>query len=161
AKVSLPPAELAVLRAEVLSAQGRDGDARKLLTEARDRDPTKVEPWAALAAVEDRAKRPDQAGKLLTEAGGETRDLVALRLAKARHLADRGADAAKEGLPKLAEGLEKYSDADRAALLRGLTEAYATTGQLEQARQSWEALAKLPGRGDDLRVQMVRFDLAV
>src|SRR5262249_15686583 len=49
----------------------------------------------------------------------------------------------------------------RAALLRGLAEAYAAAGQLEQARQAWEQFAKLPGRGDDLRVQLMRFDLAV
>jgi hypothetical protein len=119
-----------------------------------------VEPWAALAAAEDRAKRPDEAWKLLTEAEAKTGDGVALRLAKARYLAGRDADLAKQELPKLAQGVQKFPEADRALLLRGMTGAYARAGLLEQARQTWEEFAKLPGAGDDLRVQVIRFDLA-
>lgn len=161
ARANIPPAELVALRAEVLRLQGRAEDARKLLTAERDRDPTKVEPWAALAAAEDRARRPDEAWKLLTEAEAKTGDVAALRLAKARHLADRGGDTARQGLPKLAAGAEKFDEAERAALWRGLTEAYALAGLMPEARQAWEKYATMPGRADDLRVQMVRFDLAL
>lgn len=161
AAASMPPAQLAVLRSEMLRLQGKKDEAHSLLTTERDRDPTRVELWAALAAAEDREKRPEEAWKLLTEAESKTGDVVALRLAKARHLAERGGDIAREGLPRLADNRKKFPEAEQAALLRGLTEAFAAAGQLDRARQVWEDLVRLPGRKDDFRVQIIRFELAV
>ncbi len=155
-------ADPTLLRGEVLAAQGRWDDAEKLLTDARDAHPDRVEFWTALANFAGR-RDPDQkrALKVLDEADAALHDRVELRVARALHLAavpkpDLAALAAvvkKDRTNLRGEALEK--------LLGGLAEAEARAGQSDEAGRLLEELAKAPGRRNDLHLRLTLFDLAV
>ena len=167
AAANIPPtspdgADPALLRAEVLAAQGRWDDAEKLLRDARDAHPDQVEFWTALANFAGR-RDPDQkrALKILDEADAALHDRVELRIARAIRLAagpkpDLAALAAvvkKDRANLRGEELEK--------LLGGLAEAEAQAGQTDEAAKLLEELAKAPGRSNDLHLRLTLFDMAV
>ena len=155
-------ADPALLRGEVLAAQGRWDDAEKLLTDARNAHPDRVEFWTALANFAGR-RDPDQkrALKILDEADAALHDRVDLRIARALRLAaDPKPDlAALDAVVKKdrgglhGEALEK--------LLGGLAEAEARAGQTDEAGRLLEELAKAPGRSNDLHLRLTLFDMAV
>ncbi|HZT81556.1 MAG TPA: tetratricopeptide repeat protein, partial [Gemmataceae bacterium] len=152
--------EVVLLRAEALAAQDRPDDARKLLEEARGRQPKQVALYAALAALADRRGDRDAAGRVLDEAAEKAGDSVDLRLARARHAAGlpRGA---RDALAPLAADVEQFTAADQARLLEGLAAAHVRAGDPAGALRLWKRLADRPDARNDLRVQFGLAELAL
>src|SRR5262249_31060179 len=99
--------------------------------------------------------------RLLQQAEREGSDSVDLRLARARHWASRGKEQAEASLAQLAKALDKFSAEDQARLLQGLAEAYYQIGNPKEALGLWGLAMQQPRQQDDLRVQFLRFDLAL
>ena len=175
-----------LLRADVLSAMDRTADAEKLLTEIRDQDPRRIEPWLGLASLAARQGRAERAAQLLKEAEKQSGDGLRLRLGQAdcllpqdfQRLSEKppspagrtrqeGRGAGGEGilqttaanyLRQLAEAPPAWSDKDRVALWRELASRSLDLGDTRLAAQLYrQVAAKLP---DDLAVEQQLFDIA-
>jgi tetratricopeptide (TPR) repeat protein len=155
-----PSPEVAVLRAEMLVAQGDfDGARAALVRKADEKTPRPVEIWAALAALEDRQDHPEAALGLLDEAERRLGDGVELRLARAQHWAGCKEDRAGPALGRLVPGPDQFTADGRQRLLRGLAVAYARVGATAEAARLWADLAGQ--RPNDLSVRIAQFDLAL
>jgi tetratricopeptide (TPR) repeat protein len=152
-------AEVPVLRAEALAAQGKVDAARGVLEKARDARPEQVELWQALALLAQRAGKPDAAAKLLDEAGQRLGDRPGLRLARAAYWAGRGGPEARAAVADLEKDLDRYSDVEQDRLLGGLAVAHYRVGDVPAAERLWGRLAER--RPNDLRTRLLLFDLAV
>jgi tetratricopeptide (TPR) repeat protein len=155
-KLSPNDPALAPLRAELLAARGRGDDARRALEAERDAHPDRPGAWLALADLERSLGHPDRALALLREARGKLGDLPALRRGLIDLEAARPGDPGRDALAKLAEGLDAFSQDDRAALLEDLARAHLRRGDPGRALAMLDTLARL--RPDDLRVERLRLD---
>lgn len=153
--------EVVVLKSQVLLEQGKPDQARQDLEKARDQEPKRIEWWAALAALAERQKEPDEAKRLLTAAQKQCPDSMMLRLAWAHYWAARGGDEAKAAIPKLADKMDQLSPEDQASLILGLVEAQCRLNNFAEAEQLWSRMAKLPRFAGDVRIQQLWFDLAL
>lgn len=155
-----PAADVAILRAEVLAAQNDFDGARSALVRAADgKAPRPAEIWVALAALEDTQGHAEAALALLRQAERQLGDRVELRLARARHWAERKGGGARQELDRLLAGPEKFTAEERQRLLRGLAAAYGRVGATAEAQRLWGELAgQLP---NDLGVRVAQFDLAL
>ncbi len=151
--------EQAVLRAEVLFAQGNQAAARDELGKARVRFPKSVEIRIAQANLARFQGRVDEVLNLLSQAKEELGDQVDLRLEHARLWASRKGLEARKGLMDLSRDVEKFSPADRKRLLNGL--AFELKGQqdLEGASQVWARLAAEHPADIDLRLNLLSLAL--
>ncbi len=154
-------AEVVLLRAEVLAAQDRLAEAQALLAKARDQQPQQALFWTALASLAERRGQPEEARRILDEAGQRAGDHVDLRLAQARLGAKRRGPSAVVPLVPLAHGLEKFPLQDQTRLLSGLAQIAQQLGDVPQAQQLWQRLAEQPGHQNDLRLKLVLADLAL
>ncbi len=154
-------ADVVLLRAEVYLAQNQALQARKLLEEARDRRPKQIDFWIALASLAESRGQQEEAERLLEQAERQGSDSVDLRLARARHWANRRREQAEASLAQLEKGLDKFSAEDQSRLLQGLAEAYYQIGLPKEALRLWGLVVEQPRQRNDLRVQFVRFDLAL
>ena len=167
AAAGIPPsspegADPTLLRGEVLAIQGRWDDAEKLLTDARDAHPDRVEFWTALANFAGR-RDPDQKRALEDPRRGG-RSAARPRGAARRRALHLAADpkpdlAALDALVKKDRTDLRADDLDK--LLGGLAEAEARAGRTDEAGRLLEELAQAPGRRNDLRLRLTLFDLAV
>jgi tetratricopeptide (TPR) repeat protein len=140
-------------------ARGKPDDSREVLTKAAIKYPKNVEFPGALAVLEFRRERNEEANKILADAEVKLGDRVEFRLIRAS-MVPGGAptDAGKE-LERLATGLDQFMSAERARLLRGLAEAAQVVAGRDVAERLWDRLAaEAP---NDLGVQLIRFDRAV
>ena len=151
--------ESPILRAQVFAAQGQFGRARDLLTTTRSSQPDRVEPWTALAVLAAQEGKAETTLTVLEEAERQLGDRVELRLARAWYWSwHRGPDATK-ALEKLAQGLEKFEGEDRHRLLDGLAMSFARAGEITQAEQLWNQVAK--EHPYDLRSRLILLDVAL
>src|SRR5262249_54447922 len=141
--------------------QKKEEEARKLLEGRRNQEPKRVEWWAALAELEERQNKPQEALRWLTEAEKECGDSVEMRRAWARYWSARSGDAAKQAIVRLADQLDNFSADDQSRLLLGLVEAQCRLADFKQAEQLWGRLARQERFAKDLRVQQLWFDLAL
>jgi tetratricopeptide (TPR) repeat protein len=156
---ALPGApEVAMLRAEVLAAQGGLDAARDLVRRQRDRDPGQAASWVALADLARRQGRPDEALKVLDEAEAKLGGRPELRLARVRHWAAVGGAEAVAALDRLARDADRRPPAEGRRLRAALVDAYAQAGEPARAAELAEALAAEQPR--DLLPQMALFDAA-
>jgi tetratricopeptide (TPR) repeat protein len=79
-------AEVTLVRAEALLAQGRTEETEKLLSAARDKHPEQADFWAALVKLAERKQQPQAAAELLDQAEKKFGDCVWIRLARAQHI---------------------------------------------------------------------------
>lgn len=159
ARATADAVDLPLLRAEILFAEDRPDDARKLLREACDRHPKRLEPWIAQAELAMRRKTPDQVPPILEEARGRLGDRAELRLAYARYWATRGESADRKALAALGEGLDRFSEQERRSILLGLSDAYL---RLKDAAEAGRIMTRVAGEWkDDLRSRLALFDLAL
>jgi tetratricopeptide (TPR) repeat protein len=143
-----------IILAEVLLAQDRDADARKVLEEARARFPAPIEVALALAKVVNRLEGPDKALEVLQGAG----DAPEVRLARAAYRIPRQPDEARRQLAALEKDLANLPADEQAALLGGLAGAYTLLNEPAQAERFWKRLAEL--QPYNLRVRLLLFDRA-
>jgi cellulose synthase operon protein C len=158
-----PSTEITIQQAEVDADQGDFAAARQKLEKAGDKAERPVEVWTALAALEDRQRRPADALALLDEAERQLGDRVELRLARIRHWGARKDDEARRELSSLESRLRlnaKPQAADeQQVLLRALATAHANAGNIDEARRLWAKLAEQ--QKDALDVRIAQFDLAI
>ena len=154
--------DVAVLRAKILEAQGRLDDARSVLArEIKKRmtkhDPDDLSAWLAYADLEARTGDDDRASSILTDALKRFGDLAAIRLSKARLLAQRGRTGDRTALKALADGAEALSVDERGRLHRDLAEIWLRLGDAAAARQLLvKAADELPR---DVRSRSLLLDL--
>jgi tetratricopeptide (TPR) repeat protein len=157
--------ELAVLQAQVLMGRQQAGEAQKILERVRDAHPDRVEPWLGLADLWLKQGQPDQALALLDEAEprfqGQTEALVTLQLARISQWAQRGGEAARNAIAKLADDqkLQSLPPEPRARLLQGLAEAVGQLQDRASAGRLWTKLAEQ--KPQDLQPRLVLLDLAI
>lgn len=144
-----------LLTAEVLAGKGRRADAKKLLDEARAKEPQHIEFWLAAAGLAAESA-PDDARKILDEAGTAIGDRVELRLARARLILAQPGQDVVAALKALEDGADRFPPAERDRLLLGLAADYEALGaRMEDGRLLSLTAARRP---DDLGVQIRLFD---
>src|SRR5262249_2548220 len=132
--------DLALLRADMAAVQDQPAQARKLLEQARDRAPEQARPWVALAVLDVRAGKPDEALATLNEAKkrvSEGAEQLALGQALVAYWARRGGDAAGPALSAIEKEAATLPDADRIVILRELAAAYLLLDQDQTAERLW------------------------
>ena len=152
-------AQVAILRAEVLVAQGRTDIAERLLEGLRDANPDKVEFWNVLASLAERRSLWSKAEKLLDDAEKQAGDSVSLRLARAQLLVKRDGNKAAPALKALSEKTGKFSEEDRLQLWSGLIIPALQANADSDASWLCEQVSKQ--RPNDLRNHFLRFELAL
>jgi len=154
-----------LLRAELLAGRGRDADARKLLEEAIQGDPKRLEHRLAMARLLARGGDPGvgdpvkAAMAVLERAEKEIGPNPELRLAKIDCAGLLPRAAAASALADLAAGLDQAPPTDRRAILDHLASAYVRLGDLAKAAEQLKALSAL--EPTDIDVLTRRADLAL
>jgi tetratricopeptide (TPR) repeat protein len=151
--------EVALLRAELLNAQGKPERAREVLVKLRDARPKAPEAWLALAALHERQQQPDAALAVLDEAERQLGDRVELRLTRGWLWSQRGGEEGRATLQRLTEKPHTFTSEERGRLLRGLASCQARLGNLAEARNLWTKAAEQAPT--DLALKLVLFDLAL
>ena len=152
-------AEAVLLPAEFLTAQNRRAEAEKILEAARKRKPERIEFWLGQVEVILQERAWDRAAALLQETQNRFGDKVPIRLARARMVVRQHGPQGAAALRSLAAGGERFSDAERLALWRGLADAARQIDDFAAAQTfAQRAAEKDP---DDLAVRMLLFELAL
>jgi predicted Zn-dependent protease len=153
------PTSVAILEADYLATKENIDNSRKFLEGSYpDQASRPAEVWVALATLEDWQGRSAKALACLDDALRFGGDRVELRLARANHLVRRGEGKANDALRALAQDVDRFSDADRRQLFRGLAIVYTQAKMTAEARDLWLWLAaKHP---NDLPSRLALFDLA-
>ena len=151
--------DVSILRAEVLVAQDRVEEAEKMLSEARDKKPDQPVFWIALAGLAQRQGQWERGAQILQEAEQKLGDIVPLRLARARYLAQRHGGEASQQVRKLAEKSQRFSREDLLQLRTGLVGASLRIGDDEQAERLCQLLSKEDP--NNLRIRLLLFELAL
>jgi tetratricopeptide (TPR) repeat protein len=134
-------AEVLLLRAEVLLAQGQAEQARKLAEEGRDRAPREPEAWLFLAELARRQGGAEKFLAVLDEAERRAGRRIEWTLARVRHWAVAGDDRARKQLQALPDDLDRWSQRDREQLLVPLGLALAQLGDQPRAEKLWRKIA--------------------
>ncbi|WP_165250219.1 tetratricopeptide repeat protein [Paludisphaera soli] len=147
-----------LLRADLLAAQGRLDEATSTLASAAAGDPANRAYRLALASLEARRGRLDDAERRIDAAERDLGPSVDVQIARLELWGLRGGEEAGRAIAGIAEGREQVDPAVRPALLRGLAEAERRLGRPDLARGHLRELASL--RADELIVRLDLFDLA-
>jgi cellulose synthase operon protein C len=157
---------VALVRAEVLLAQGRREETEKLLLAARDTHPDSVAIWAALIQLAQQ-QPSHRAIELLDAAEKKFGDSAWIRLARAARLLKPVGHSSAVGEPgrtalaaviALGNDTARFSAADRLQLHRGLAMCLWEAGELEPARKQAELACA--DDGSNLEARLLLFDLA-
>jgi tetratricopeptide (TPR) repeat protein len=152
-------AEVAILKAEALAAQGQPERGRQWLEQARDQRPDQTELWITLAQWAERRGDVDAARKLLAEAQQRNGPGVELLLARLDLAAQCEGTAARANITQMETELGQLARADRPRLLRGLAEAYERIGASRDAERLWKQLATQ--QPQDFGIQLRLLDQAL
>jgi tetratricopeptide (TPR) repeat protein len=151
--------ELTLLRAELLKAQGRPEDARKLVEAARTREPKSVGYRLELAKI---ARDQGNAARVLQILDDAEKDLgpnLELRRARLDAWVSRGGPEASAAIAQLAKTRAQLPPADQPTFLESLAQGAFRLGDIPLARDCMRELMVL--QPDNLRAMMSRFDLAI
>jgi predicted Zn-dependent protease len=161
AEAALPQqtAELTLLRAELLAAQGHPDEARTLVDAARTKEPRNLRYRLALAQIARGRGDAARAVQILEQAERDLGPSLALRLARLSAWVGRGGAEARAALAELARTHTQLAPADQQAFLEPLARAAHRLGELPLARQSLLDLLVL--KPDHLGAMIVLFDLAL
>jgi tetratricopeptide (TPR) repeat protein len=147
-----------LLRAEVLVAQGKVEQARKLIEAERDRDPGRLAPWLFLARLAGAPGKSEAVFGLLEQAEQAVGKRVEWQLLRAHCWATGGGPQAAERVRGLEASARDFADADRDRLWAGLAEAFVALGQGGDAERLWGQLAQR--RPGDLTVRFLLLEKA-
>ena len=151
----LEPAEVAILRAEVLTLQNKFREAGTKLDRARQNHPEEAVVWTSLASLalrrddKPRSERSTIAKQIIDEAQEKLGDQVEFRLSRATLALLEPSGTARKLLAELEADWENFSEDESSRLFQGLARAYALVGETKKARLLWEQLAKR--RKNDIR----------
>ena len=151
--------ELTLLCADLLAAQNRVAEARKLLATAQADDPHQINYRLALARLAQSDKDDSAPLQVLDQAEKDLGPSVELQLARLEIWGRRDGDAASAALAKLAETRNQFPAESRTAFLDRLVQIEVRRGELAPARQYCRELSELEPA--NLQVLMVAFDLAL
>ncbi len=149
---------LTLLRAEMLSAEGRLDDARLLLSAAQAKDPKNLPYRLALARLTQRQGNGPAALKILDQAEKDLGPSQDIRLARLDYWGRHGGAAAKAAVARLAEDRGRVPAADQPEFLSRLASVEIQLRELGLARQYGRELAEL--QPDDVNVRLTLFELA-
>ncbi|NBO90867.1 MAG: hypothetical protein EBV06_00895 [Planctomycetia bacterium] len=152
--------EIPLMRSEMLMRQNRPTEARKELRSACDRCPDEVDLWAALADFDIRRGKNAEAQKVMDEAQERLGDKVGLRLVRAR-LAKALGERSGDAVVKLTEPSDQFSEPEQSRLFSGLADISLRSNDPATARKLYTRLAALPSYRQDLKLQLLLFDLAL
>ncbi len=150
--------DVRLLQADLLAAQGKPDEAKKIVDDLYAERPKEPVVLAAKAAVVARAGKAADAVDLLRKGREALGDPVDLRLEEARWTDPADPDAGKK-LLALAGKADSYPATARRRLLRGLAEIAAAVGARAASGELWEAVVR--DQPDDLSAHLAKFDVAM
>jgi cellulose synthase operon protein C len=150
---------LALLRIDVLAAQGRPEDARSVLSSALAKDPRNLRYRLTLARLTQRQGNGAAALQILDQAEKELGSTLDTKLARLDYWGLEGGGTARAAVAKLAESRQQIPAADRPVFLDRLGSAEIRLGESNLGRQHWRELAVL--QPQNLGVRLGLFDLAM
>ena len=150
--------EKALVRATVLGKKGKPGEAQNLLAAAWVKHPKEPRLPCMLAELTARTDGAKAGLAVLDRAVGRLGDLASLRLARARLTSQLPPAEGGRQLAALAQGMEKYSPADRQALWETLGASHLQLHDLDQARDFWIKISE--ENPHDSRIRLRLFELA-
>ena len=161
AEQAIPTAveELTLLRADLLSAQGRAQEAEKVLAAALANSPRNVKYRVALARLAQSQNGDLKPFQILDQAERELGPSAELEFARLDIWAQRGGSEASAAVAKIAEARNQFPATSRREFLDRLAQVEARLGDWIQARQYCRELVALDPA--NLQLLMVQFDLAV
>ena len=149
--------DLAILRAEVLSAQDQLDPAKKRLQQAQAAHPDDSAIAVALAALAIRQGRADEALSTLVDARKKFGDRPELLASMVQYWSARPGEASVKALRDLAESAGKVADESvRRALLTSLAEALERQGERSRSTSILDALVK--EQPDNLAIRLAQLD---
>jgi tetratricopeptide (TPR) repeat protein len=154
-----PAGRVRLLRAELLVAQGKPQEARRLVEAERDRDRKQVGPWLFLIRLAERQGPTASVLPLVEQAERQAGRRVEWQLARVEHWAAAEHAEARKQLLRLEAGLGSWPAADRDRLLEALAGAYYTAGDPAAAARLWGQLARR--QPNNLAVRLLLLELAV
>jgi cellulose synthase operon protein C len=155
---TVPPSQLALLRAEALIRRGESQAARDLLEKTATAD-ADVQVWAAVVTLALRADGPDAATAALASVPQRLTDDPALMAVEARIAASRPAEVARQALDDLEKRAANLPSAEAAGVFVTIAPIRLAAGDRDAAARLWEqAAAKAP---DDLTIREAMLDTAV
>lgn len=151
--------QVVLLRAEALLAQERVGDAETLIASAREKDPGRLEFWAAQVALAQRGGDWPRVDQLLRDAAGRVDDAVGLRLLEARSLALRLGKEAPAQLRKLWQGSPpEWKPEERVRLADGLANLALALGDFDLASELGTIVSD--AQPNNMRIRLLLLDAA-
>jgi tetratricopeptide (TPR) repeat protein len=147
------------LRVDVLAAQDRLDDARSVLTRSLAGAPRNLVYRLAMVRLAQRQGRDDEALRVIEQAEKDLGPSPRIDLARLDYWGQRGGDAARSAVAKLAAARGQVPAADRPDLLDRLGVAAIRLGRPDLARQYWRELADL--QPENAAVRLGLFDLAL
>jgi len=150
---------LDLLRADLLAAQEKWDEARKMLTAGQSRNPHSPQYRLALARLSERDRTVSLSLQILDQAEKDLGPIPDIRLARLALWARHGGDEAKAAVAKLAEGRKQIPAVELPAFLDQLGVAETRLDEPALARQHWRELLAI--QPDSIRVLMGCFDLAL
>ena len=151
--------DLTRTRADLLAAQNRFDEARKLLTTALAEDPRNLNYRLAVAGIARKEAKPSQAVQVLDQAEKDLGPSLEIQLARLALWGERGGDEARAAVAKLAESRKHMKPADLPEYLDRLARTAVRLREPVLAGQYWGELAAL--QPENLDVLESLFDLAL
>ena len=154
---TVPPAQLALLRAEALVRQDEPQAARELLEAASVEPDPQI--WSALVTLVLRSDGPEAAAAMLGRVPDPIKNDQSLLLVEARIAAGLPADAARERIEALATRAEGLAGPAAARVFATLAPIRLAAGDREAATRFWEkAAAAAP---EDLAIREAMLEAAI
>jgi tetratricopeptide (TPR) repeat protein len=150
-----------ILRSEVLFAQDKFDEARRILQEARRLRPKEFALWGAEIALAERRSQSAQIPPLLAEIRKQFGDTVDVRLMEIRYATIYDKAAAPAQLAAMSKGIEAFTLDDQVRLLRGIVEGYIRLDQPREALAVWKSLADDAAQSGNIVAQVGLFDLGL
>jgi tetratricopeptide (TPR) repeat protein len=155
------PPELVLLRAELLIQQGKQGDALKLIQQAKNDNPKTIEYRIALIDIALRGAQPSKALSFLEEARKDFGDKPVFRTAEGRIIVATKDPKATERLIDLTKNTKGLNDDEKAQLFGAIAELLYRNDARAEARKLWQQVGELPRQKVDPRMQLLLFELAL
>ncbi len=151
--------DLTRLRADLLAAQNREEEARKVLTAAQLKDPRNLNYSLALARIAQKEAKIPLALQTLDQAEKDLGPSLEIQLARLELWAQRGGDEAKVAVAKLAEARRQVKPAELPDFLDRLAQTELRLREPALARQYWNELVAV--QPDNFNALLSLFDLSL
>ncbi len=154
------PLQSQLLKAELLIAQGKSGEARAVLDALRKEHPKELAVWMSLCKLmTSDEKFRDRLPQLLTLAEKEIGNVAPLQAERIKIVARGGGEQASAELQKLEAGSKSFEPAQQQGLIALLGAAYLQVGDYENGKRCLHQI--ITREGTNLRVRQALFDLAM